>query len=111
MTASASTMTDLLSPLEALRWPLSPPTMGAQMLSHIGSPRRVFFPREEGRSTARLLTSSSTVTTATSTGTLRMARWVEDFEAERRKAGDKYSSIDGTEVDIDTVRETEVEIN
>ena len=50
MTSSASTLTDLLSPLEALRWPLSPPTMGVQMLSPM-SPRQVFFPRQEGSST------------------------------------------------------------
>ena len=101
MTASASTMTDLLSPMEILKWPLSPSTMGAPMLSPLGSPGQMSFPR--------VLTSSSTGSTATSTGTLRVARWVEDFEAERRRTGDKYSSIEGTEVDINIVRETEVD--
>ena len=36
---------------------------------------------------------------------------MEDFEAGKKKAGDKYNSISTTEVDTNTIRETEVRID
>ena len=108
MMLSASTLTELLSPLEALRWPLSPPAMGSEILSPM-SPAQSFFPREERCPTTGLSTSTSTGKTATATAsrTLKVARWVSEFEADKKQAGDECSSISLTEVGTNTTNETD----
>ena len=84
--------------------------MGTEILSPM-SPRQVFFPREERSSTTRLSTSTSTGKTATASRTLKVARWVADFEADKKKAGDEYNSISTTVVETNTVKDTEVGTN
>ena len=57
-----------------------------------------------------LATSSSTVT-AQPTGTLRVAKWVEDLESQRRREGGKYSPVKNKDVDISIVEETKDDEN
>ena len=125
--SSASTMTELTPPVEALHWPLSPSVTSSDVLSPTRtiplspwssrltllsplSPAQQFFPREDRWPATRLPTSTSTRKVATATRSLKVAQWVSNLQADREHTGDGWSPISPTSNLLEVARsETEAE--